>query len=68
MPHAGKEGKLIKFRIGDLAPDDTEVVELVEDDDLDLIVGAMAPGSGFVCSVTGAERRDGSPQEECFRV
>ncbi|GAA0550974.1 hypothetical protein [Actinomadura livida] len=55
-----------KLQIGDLAPEDADVVEL-GDDDLDLIVGAMAPGSGFVCSVTSGDAI-GKPAEECFRV
>ncbi|GAA1793974.1 hypothetical protein [Actinomadura chokoriensis] len=56
-----------KLRIDDLVPEDTGVVELVGDDDLDLIVGAMAPGSGFMCSVTSGDG-PGKPAEECFRV
>ena len=57
-----------KLQIEDLAPADGDIVELVDDGDLDLIVGAMATGSGFVCSCTGEPKTDGSPQEECFRV
>lgn len=56
-----------KLQIGDLAPEDADVVELA-DDDLDLVVGAMAPGSGFMCSVTSGDTKYSKTSEECFRV
>ncbi|HLU72826.1 MAG TPA: hypothetical protein VKZ82_11620 [Nonomuraea sp.] len=58
---------MIKLHIGDLAPED-DVVELVDDDQLDLVVGAMRPGTGFVCSVTSGDTKYSKNPEECFRV
>lgn len=58
---------MIKLHIGDLAPED-DVVELVDDDQLDLVVGAMRPGTGFVCSVTSGDTKYSKTSEECFRV
>ncbi|MGC5030156.1 hypothetical protein [Micromonospora sp. DT229] len=59
---------MTKIQIDDLAPEETGIVELVEDDDLDLIVGAMAPGSGFICSVSSGDTEFSKTSEECFRV
>ena len=58
---------MIKLQIDDLVPEETGIVELVGDDELDLIVGAKNYGTGFVCSVTSGAGQNGM-QEECHRV
>lgn len=42
-----------KIQIDDLTPEAIGVVEIVNNDELDIIVGAMAPGTGFMTSVCG---------------
>ncbi len=49
-----------RIQIDDLTAEAAGVVEIVNNDELDIIVGAMAMGTGFVTSVSREGRTDDS--------